>query len=492
MADQVEVTPDAEYIVSTDDAGASGQVQRVKLALSADGSAAHAQVDADGVLVNLGANNDVTVSGVATAANQATLIGHVDTLETLLAAIRTAVEILDNVVAGSEAQVDVLTMPTTTVQATDFDIRNLSSATDSVTAVFDAGDINIGNVDVLTVPADPFGVNADAASTAGGAGSIQAKLRLVTTQLDAIKTAVEALDNTVGGSELQVDVVGALPVGNNNIGDVDVASSVLPSGASTSAKQDTIIGHVDGVETLLGGGLPSALATDRLKVDGSGVTQPVSHAALTELAAAIDTELQVDVVGPLPAGTNNIGDVDVASSVLPTGAATETKQDTQIGHLDGVEGLLTTIDADTGAMVTALQILDNIVSGNEAQVDVLTLPALPAGNNNIGDVDVASVAGTVATKESRAATSALTTVADNAASTSILASNANRLKAIITNDSSARLYLRFEAAAASTSNYGVSLAQHETWEEFNYTGEIRGIWASDPGDGAARVTEFTA
>lgn len=46
-------------------------------------------------------------------------------------------------------------------------------------------------------------------------------------------------------------------------------------------------------------------------VDGSGVTQPVSHAALTELAAAIDTEVQVDVVAALPAGTNNIGDVDV-------------------------------------------------------------------------------------------------------------------------------------------------------------------------------------
>ena len=95
-------------------------------------------------------------------------------------------------------------------------------------------------------------------------------------------------------------------------------------------------------------------------------------------------------------------------------------------------------------------------------------------------------------KEVRGATSTLTTVADTSSSTSILASNANRLRATVTNDSSARLYLRFEAAAASTSNYAVSLAQHETWIEDNYTGEIRGIWASDPGDGAARVNEVTA
>lgn len=39
-----------------------------------------------------------------------------------------------------------------------------------------AGDNNIGNVDVVTVPADPFGANADAASSTG---SLSAKLRLI-------------------------------------------------------------------------------------------------------------------------------------------------------------------------------------------------------------------------------------------------------------------------------------------------------------------------
>lgn len=39
------------------------------------------------------------------------------------------------------------------------------------------------------------------------------------------------------------------------------------------------------------------------------------------------------------------------ATLTPTaGAATEAKQDTIIGHLDGVEGLLGTIDADTGAL----------------------------------------------------------------------------------------------------------------------------------------------
>lgn len=39
-----------------------------------------------------------------------------------------------------------------------------------------AGDNNIGNVDIVTVPADPFGANADAASATG---SISAKLRFI-------------------------------------------------------------------------------------------------------------------------------------------------------------------------------------------------------------------------------------------------------------------------------------------------------------------------
>ena len=87
--------------------------------------------------------------------------------------------------------------------------------------------------------------------------------------------------------------------------------------------------------------------------------------------------------------------VDVLSgggSTDVSGVATHAKQDTIIGHLDGVEGkldaiettnnacqvLLGTIDADTGAIKTAVEILDNAISGNEMQVDIVT-SALPSG-----------------------------------------------------------------------------------------------------------------
>lgn len=79
MADNVTfqsatpATPSAGTIVSADEASGSGaKVQRVKLAYSADGSETHVAADADGLLVNLGANNDVTVTGSVAATQSGT------------------------------------------------------------------------------------------------------------------------------------------------------------------------------------------------------------------------------------------------------------------------------------------------------------------------------------------------------------------------------------------------------------------------------------
>ena len=94
-----------------------------------------------------------------------------------------------------------------------------------------------------------------------------------------------------------------------------------------------------------------------ITVDGSGVTQPVSHGALTELAAAINASSQVDV------------------NIAASGA---------------------TVPISHAALTELAAAIDT-----EVQVDVVG--ALPAGNNNIGDVDVASVVpGTGATNLGKA------------------------------------------------------------------------------------------
>lgn len=84
----------------------------------------------------------------------------------------------------------------------------VSGSADARTFTEAPGDGTNGlDVDVTRVPADPFGANADAASTAGGAGSMQAKLRLITTQLAAVQASLDTLDNTVTSNRLQVDIV---------------------------------------------------------------------------------------------------------------------------------------------------------------------------------------------------------------------------------------------------------------------------------------------
>lgn len=71
MADNVTIldADEAEVAIATDDAGAGGQVQLVKLAYSADGSATPVTADADGLEVKV-SNASLTVAGTVTATAQ--------------------------------------------------------------------------------------------------------------------------------------------------------------------------------------------------------------------------------------------------------------------------------------------------------------------------------------------------------------------------------------------------------------------------------------
>lgn len=83
-----------------------------------------------------------------------------------------------------------------------------------------------------------------------------------------------------------------------------------------------------------------------------------------------------------------------------TGAAAVNIQDG--GNTITVDGTVAVTNADITSIKTAVEILDNVVSGSEAQVDIVA--ALPAGTNaigklaansgvDIGDVDVTSLTG---------------------------------------------------------------------------------------------------
>lgn len=251
------------------------------------------------------------------------------------------------------------------------------------------------DVDVLSVipgtSATRLGKAEDAAHTTGDVGVMSLAVR---------KDTGAALAGADGDyAPLQVDADGALRVTGGAGG----------GGDASAANQTTIIGHLDGVEGILG----------TIDADTSALAGAVSG-----------TEVQVDVV----------------TSALPSGAATAANQTTVIGHLDGVETLLGTgatglgkvedsahANGDVGIMVLGVR-NDSATSrsgtdgdyvglatdsagrvgicdlGGSVTVDgtvattqsgtwnvgsITTLPSLPAGTNNIGDVDIAS--GTVTT-----------------------------------------------------------------------------------------------
>lgn len=153
----------------------------------------------------------------------------------------------------------------------------------------------------------------------------------------------------------------------------------------------------DNIELNAGSG-GATLATDdlagvhyqviKLAIGADGVADFVSNSAPLPIS---DAGGSITVDGTFWQATQP---VSAASLPLPSGASTSANQTTIISHVDGIETLLGTIDADTSALAGA-------VSGTEMQVDIVG--ALPAGTNaigklaansgvDIGDVDVTSIA----------------------------------------------------------------------------------------------------
>ena len=84
------------------------------------------------------------------------------------------------------------------------------------------------------------GVTADAVVDAGAAGTVHAKLRRISADLDGILTAVETLDNSISGSETQVDVI-TLPASIQGAGNPTVDSyHTAAINAAAAANQELV------------------------------------------------------------------------------------------------------------------------------------------------------------------------------------------------------------------------------------------------------------
>jgi hypothetical protein len=151
----------------------------------------------------------VTIQGIAsmtpilatvTATNLDVQSGGADlATSTQAGAIQTAVELLDNAVSGS-----------------GFNISQING----VTPLMGAGNTGTGSHRTTEATDSQLsagvGATGDAAATAGSTGSINAKLRLLTTDIDAIKTAIQLLDNAVSGSGYNITQMNGVNVSMNS------------------------------------------------------------------------------------------------------------------------------------------------------------------------------------------------------------------------------------------------------------------------------------
>lgn len=328
----------------------------------------------------------------------------------------------------------------------------------------------------------------------------------------------------VGGQDPSGDLV---PMMFNADGEllVSVDDLPLPTGAATAANQLLEIGELQDIEAdveAMSAKLPATLGQKAMAASLSVVvssdqsTIPVSAASLPLPTGAATEATLSSLNGKVTAC--DTGAVVVSSSALPTGAATEATLSTLNGKVTACDTGAVVVSSSalpSGAATEATLAANGVLIGavNEAAPGTDTassglngrlqriaqrltsmIAQLPAtlGQKTMANslaVTMASDQSAVPTNEAGAGTGTTSNVASSASNVTILASNANRKGATVTNDSTAVLYLKF-GATASTSSYTVQVPSMGYYEvPFKYTGIIDGIWSS--ANGNARVTELT-
>lgn len=201
-------------------------------------------------------------------------------------------------------------------------------------------------------------------------------------------TGIDTRTEATNGNHRQVVV----------IGDPSTNAGVAPVDATAGIKVD--LGADNDVAVTGTVAVTQSGTWDEVGINDSGNSITVDNAQLSVVgtgteAAAMRVTVATDSTGVLSVDDNG-GALTVDGTVVVTGVSTLAEQQTQTTHL-------ATIAGDTTSIQTAVEILDNAISGSEMQVDVVA--ALPAGTNAIGKLaansgvdigDVTLTAGTAA------------------------------------------------------------------------------------------------
>lgn len=230
MADNIDVTPGTGKTIATDEVGGI-HYQYVKLSFGGDGTATKvSSTDPIPVTLEFTGGNTTAVKVDGSAVTQpvsaaslplptgASTLAEQQTQTTHLSNIAASASVLDDWDESDRAKVNLIAGQVGIAGGTGVDGATVPRVTLATNVALPAGTnaigklaansgVDIGDVDVTSVPTDPFGANADAAATAGGTGTMQAKLRNLTSTNDAIKTAVEIMDDWDETDRAKVNII---------------------------------------------------------------------------------------------------------------------------------------------------------------------------------------------------------------------------------------------------------------------------------------------
>jgi len=240
---------------------------------------------------------------------------------------------------AGDLQVDILTIPTVTVQATDLDVRNLTNG-DVVTAELSA-------VDNAVLDA----VEADTTTLAGAVSGTEMQVDIISmpgvteTNSDAIKTSVELIDDAVYTDDTSTHATGT----SKGLG---IMAAATPTDSAVGAND---IGMV-------------AMTTDRKL-----------HVSVQDALPAGDNNIgNVDILS-IAAGDNNIGNVDIVtmpSVVIGSGTVTTVSTVTSLTQMNGQAISMGTGARDAGTQRVTIATNDAVPVTFTGSTDVATQTTL--------------------------------------------------------------------------------------------------------------------
>lgn len=298
-------------------------------------------------------------AGAATAANQTTIIGHVDGVETLLGQINSGIPIFTPL--GDSAMDDVNDAVRVNIVAggggggsgTEYTEGDTDASITGMAAMMETAADTLEPIQGSVVGGllVNLGANNDVTVTSG----------TVTANLGTIgAAATEATLSSIDGNIIAADTgnvtISTLP----NEGQQTMANSISVAIASNQSAVP-VSGPLTDVElraTPVDVNITGGASSGTEYTEGATDSTIIGTAAMWEDSA--DTLRAISMAKPLPVqpGTAITFPVSAASLPLPSGAATAANQTTIIGHVDGIESALSTLNGVDFATETTLSSVD--------------------------------------------------------------------------------------------------------------------------------------